>query len=421
VIRLRQVSANITGYLIAGIIVAGCGKDATDALQNRAAEIPSNPYPADGGADQVVDITLSWECSDPDGDPLTYDIYFNTLPPPSLADSNLTQTTFDPGILEKDSVYYWSIVARDDHGHTTAGPIWSFSTLSSIKLIGSYDPADSARSVFVSGNYAFLIAGNNKLLIIDITNPANPTPAGIYYSSDRINNVFVSGNYVYLAAGSLNIVNILDPANPVEIGRYEDPNIVDVFVRDNFAYLAHAPTPGLIILDISDLSNPTFLGNCSLPAGAGRVFVRGDYAYLIDSYWNTGHLQIIDVSDPTNPIRTGGYAEDWGYISDIFVAENYAYIPAFGLNIIDVSDPENPSLAGSYFTRCWKLFVESDYAYIAGGYEDVLKIFEVSDPANPVLVASYDTPGMPSDVFVANGYIYLADGGSGLLILEFVP
>lgn len=289
-----------------------------------------------------------------------------------------------------------------------------------IHLIGNYDPADSLRFVFVQGDYAYLLGEGNQLEIIDISDPANPTPAGVYYCPEYIHNVFVSSHYAYLAAGFLYIVDIFDPANPIEIGRYEESSAVDVFVKDDLAYLTQR-NPGLVILDISDLSNPIFLGNCSLPAGAFLVFVSGDFAYLIDSYWNTGHLQIVDVSDPTNPIRTGVYAEDWGNISDIFVVDNYAYTAVYDMVIIDISDTENPSIIGIYIGQTWKLFIESDYAYIAGGHEDSLKVVDISDPANPVLAASYDTPGTPSDIFVANGYIYLADGGSGLLILEFVP
>ncbi|MBU2649530.1 MAG: PKD domain-containing protein [Bacteroidetes bacterium] len=89
---------------------------------------PSNPVPADGAIDQELIITLSWTCSDPDQDPLTYDVYFGTVNPPALAQQDVAATSFDPGSLQESTNYFWKIVARDDEGLETAGPVWQFST-----------------------------------------------------------------------------------------------------------------------------------------------------------------------------------------------------------------------------------------------------------------------------------------------------
>ena len=42
--------------------------------------------------------------------------------------ANLTETTYTPGWLDPYSTYYWQIVARDEHGETTTGEVWSFTT-----------------------------------------------------------------------------------------------------------------------------------------------------------------------------------------------------------------------------------------------------------------------------------------------------
>ncbi len=88
---------------------------------------PSNPNPWDGLTGVDADADLSWTCSDPNGDPLTYDVYFGTVNPPiNIVSSGQSGTTYDPGTMTAGETYYWKIVAEDDEGLTTEGPVWSF-------------------------------------------------------------------------------------------------------------------------------------------------------------------------------------------------------------------------------------------------------------------------------------------------------
>jgi len=91
---------------------------------------PSNPDPADEATDVDIDADLSWECSDPNGDEIVYDIYLeadDSTPDILVADDH-TETTFDPGTLEYGKTYYWQIIAIDEHSASTKGPIWQFTT-----------------------------------------------------------------------------------------------------------------------------------------------------------------------------------------------------------------------------------------------------------------------------------------------------
>ena len=90
---------------------------------------PTNPNPAIGAVNQNTNTAVSWSCSDPNGDPLTYDVYFGTTNNPPLVSGNLTGTSYNPGELDSNTTYYWKIVAKDNQGGATAGPEWSFSTL----------------------------------------------------------------------------------------------------------------------------------------------------------------------------------------------------------------------------------------------------------------------------------------------------
>jgi len=90
---------------------------------------PSNPSPANGATDVSITTDLSWTGGDPDsGDTVTYDVYFGTASSPPIVIHNQTGTTYDPGPLAYNTHYYWKIVAWDNHGFSTPGPTWSFTT-----------------------------------------------------------------------------------------------------------------------------------------------------------------------------------------------------------------------------------------------------------------------------------------------------
>ncbi|MCK5261513.1 MAG: hypothetical protein KAJ44_04990, partial [Thermoplasmatales archaeon] len=101
---------------------------------NNAPYVPGDPFPPNGANDVDLGIDLSWIGGDPDGDPVTYDVYFDTINPPSQVAWNQSGVTYDPGILNFNTTYYWKIVAWDDFGASTGGPIWSFTTTHLVEL-----------------------------------------------------------------------------------------------------------------------------------------------------------------------------------------------------------------------------------------------------------------------------------------------
>ncbi len=60
------------------------------------------------------------------------------------------------------------------------------------------------------------------------------------------------------------------------------------------------------------------------------------------------------------------------------------------------------------------------YAYVADG-DTGLRVVDVSTPSAPVEAGFYDTPWSALRVAVAGGTIYVADSSGGLLILRLTP
>jgi hypothetical protein len=89
---------------------------------------PSEPFPENNSISVDVKINLSWMGGDPDGDNVTYDIYFGESYPPPKVIEKQTSNVYNPGNLDFGITYYWQIVTWDDYLPFSKGPIWSFTT-----------------------------------------------------------------------------------------------------------------------------------------------------------------------------------------------------------------------------------------------------------------------------------------------------
>jgi len=117
---------------------------------NNPPVIPYNPDPEDGASSTPLFATVNWECYDPDGDPITYDVWrkFTFDPDSVLVADDVTDTSADPGDIEHDRRYYWKVIASDDRGGTTHGPWWVFKTVTAsnkppVEPWGPYPPDEA--------------------------------------------------------------------------------------------------------------------------------------------------------------------------------------------------------------------------------------------------------------------------------------
>jgi len=103
----------------------------TSTIINQAPYIPNNPSPTDNSLGVLVNTDLGWSGGDPDPeDTVTYDVYFeaNDSSPDKLVSNDQSNTTYDPGILNYNTHYYWKIIAKDNHNNETSGTVWNFIT-----------------------------------------------------------------------------------------------------------------------------------------------------------------------------------------------------------------------------------------------------------------------------------------------------
>jgi len=123
------------------------------ATPNRPPYEPSNPEPANGAIDVATNQALIWQSGDPDNDLVTYTVAFGTSNPPPFAGIT-TLNHYKPN-LTTNVTYYWCITATDGT-NTVVGPVWHFTTASSIApnnppyLPSDPSPADGASNVLIS-------------------------------------------------------------------------------------------------------------------------------------------------------------------------------------------------------------------------------------------------------------------------------
>lgn len=96
---------------------------------NQAPNKPTSPSPSSGATNQATSGTLSWSCSDPDGDDLNYKVYVGT----STSNMSLYQSVSYKSCqysLNPGTKYYWYVVASDGSLSSTSAT-WNFTTKAS--------------------------------------------------------------------------------------------------------------------------------------------------------------------------------------------------------------------------------------------------------------------------------------------------
>ena len=105
----------------------------TEATPTTPPDKVTGPDPADTAIDVIVNIDLSWSAA---ARADSYDVYLGTTEisvtnadtsTPTIYKGNQTELTYNPGMLDNATTYYWRIDGVNTAG-TTKGDTWSFTT-----------------------------------------------------------------------------------------------------------------------------------------------------------------------------------------------------------------------------------------------------------------------------------------------------
>jgi choice-of-anchor B domain-containing protein len=263
------------------------------------------------------------------------------------------------------------------------------------------------REIKTVGDYAYVTTeAEEGLLIIDLTAlPATATFPTAYYTGPVGNEWYTAhslyaddNGYVYINGsgrgnGGLIILDVnADPMNPVEVGSFDDWYVHDCYVRDDTAYLAHIYDGFFSIVDVTDKSNPTWLGSVITPTNFTHniwTSTDGNFAFTTDEV-SGGYIGAFDVSDPFS----------------------IKYLDKIQSSAGDGLVPHNAHVNGNYLVTSY--------------YSDGVVIHDITHPHNMVEVGHFDTNPLhlPTTAgcwgvypYFPSGAIVASDREEGLYIL----
>lgn len=140
---------------------------------------------------------------------------------------------------------------------TAAFEIVDIATPSALQKIGDLPISTYGhRGVAVADHYAYVAAGEQGLLIIDIGNLAMPVEVGRYDKLPVANDVYLVGHLAYIAAGDagVSVLDVSVPSCPLELMRFDTPGYAyRVIVSQEQIYVADGPAGLLILTHQSEL------------------------------------------------------------------------------------------------------------------------------------------------------------------------
>ena len=286
----------------------------SEDLGRRMLLAPTDANVDKGDSETMVEIT--WH--DNSGAEVGYRIYRDDLEIGTALDNS---TSYVDSYTVFGQNHLYRICAYDDYGESAGDSASVFTTIMPPVSFNASDVYDDRvemtwvnRSDIADG---FNIYRDGELIRTieqpDLTSYTESSAlTATTLSASNAYGVAVEGTNAYVAClwSGLTVIDVSNPANPVQTGSYSTtPGYAyEVAVIDNLAYVAGGSS-GLLILDISS-PTPTIVG--SFPSADARdVAVAGNtagdslYVYLANGAPNT--MLVINVTDPANPFQSSTY------------------------------------------------------------------------------------------------------------------
>lgn len=229
----------------------------------------------------------------------------------------------------------------------------------------------------VVGSYEFMRRNRERLEGILESDPQTLVPSIrpiplLISSSLLLTDFEVRNNVAYLSTDTntqsdsdILLVDLSDASDAFMLsGVNTGPGIASIAITKEKLYAAVTSTVAQFqIVDIEDVNNISLMSSYKLPLPyatatpprGSAVFYDAGYAFLGTEKWDGEEFSVIDVSNPTSPIKIGGF-ETGSRINDIYVQDDVAYIAASDeeqLEVLDITDPSNPVLIYSSSPSGW--------------------------------------------------------------------
>lgn len=323
--------------------------------------------------------------------------------------------------------------------------IYDISDPAAATLKVRYQPAGlQIRDLVQVGNQIFL-AAHSGIFILQTTTPiVLPSSIGLLtFPFSHVTDIKVAENFLYTtdAMRLISIINITDPATPVEIGYADKPYTYweyyenDIEIANSYAYVVY--NRNLHIVNITDPAQPIETSHPVAISQFTDVAIAGNYLYatggISDVYDGPG-LWSIDIHDPEQPIMLNATYISWAsgelQSRSLVISGHYAYIGgAFThwrigssgvFNVVDITNPEQLAmLSASYLGAVQGLAPYNNYIFVTATsgknyVHDRLHAMDVSNPVSPISAAAFEMT-QNNQIVIAGQRAYLTSS-SGLAI-----
>ncbi|MBS3138177.1 hypothetical protein J4207_00560 [Candidatus Woesearchaeota archaeon] len=285
-----------------------------------------------------------------------------------------------------------------------------------------------AEVVDASNGIAAWLSRDKIVQVIDRDNPQSPSLVKTLTSAGFTEAVFLDDNFLYVADSKEFQIRTRED-EPVATYRLDGFWPEAFTFENNNAFIVSGDK--MMILDVEN--NIKKVSEISLTGLApSDIIVKDGYAYVVQTL---GGLNIIDVRNLEKPksvkiipfeSHTVGFKikDNYGYlgrIASLNPGKDYEFTSVF--EILDIKNPEMLRVIGSVEvpTNIKGLDINGNYAYVIGGtYPYRLSVIDITAPASPKLLPPDDsfTNAEFQDILVDKGYAYIADGMSGLKVLD---
>jgi len=175
----------------------------------------------------------------------------------------------------------------------------------------------------------------------------------------------------------------------------------------------------LEIYNIVDSPGAEFMSRFSLGRGVYDVIADNGYAYFYDFYELELEIEIIDATNPYQPILGNNFFSN-GRIDDIDINGEYLFVAfdTLGFAALDFTDPAVPLQlwSGELPTGLDIISSENNIAIVndKAAHSHKLVLFDISNIDEPESISTYQASAKPIDIEILDNYVYL-NGDNGTI------
>ena len=248
------------------------------------------------------------------------------------------------------------MAAQDDilfAGFNDTIKMYDISDSDTIAYVTRFPVPGSVNIMKLAEDTVYLAVADTGMLVYDLSDMYNPELIAAYEKEHTFYNFEIGADYFYSGFGIYGFI-IADKSDMQNINDVYEYTRTDaayaVHIRDDQAYVGMKRS-GLQIIDIGDVYEPIYYGN--IESLSSIETIKSIPGYLYCEMPSDPVIQIVDVSDNSNPKQAGEIIAQHSWIIDycidedrLFMVDSLDYIAMY-----DLSVPDDPVLVTTFNER----------------------------------------------------------------------